>query len=191
MPSPVVTDVKPGNDARSTSVRLEPPAANGPTGLGNKSAGSAGGIDLVRPDDGYANLRHRWARSSPPRLTTPRKQPQIVAPTAATPHSASPASAKVEPMRNSAALPMSVHIDGPKPGAAGAVPARPANTGLARNNLGLNLSETHFHEGRVTATTTAPVSGINGTTMGHAGAAGIGGPAKERSAIGGSAFRKF
>jgi hypothetical protein len=194
-PSPVVGDVTTGNDARSTSVRLEPPAANGPTGLGNKSTGTAGGIDLVRPDDGYANLRHRAARSSP-LSATPRRQPQIVAPTAATPHPASPAPAKVEPTRNSAGLPMPVHIDGRQPGAAGAVPPGPANTGLAtglaKNSLGLNVNETHHHDIRVTATTApARVTGINGTTMGHAGVTGIGGPAKERSAIGGPAFRKF
>jgi hypothetical protein len=47
-------------------------------------------------------------------------------------------------------------------------------------------------EVHVTATgAVAPVTGINGTTMGHAGVGGIGGPAKDRSAIGGSTYRRF
>jgi hypothetical protein len=33
-------------------------------------------------------------------------------------------------------------------------------------------------------------AGINGTTMGHAGLGGVGGPAKDRSGINGSAYRK-
>jgi hypothetical protein len=67
-----------------------------------------------------------------------------------------------------------------------------AKPGLAKNNLGLSVNEIRRPEVHVTATgAVAPVTGINGTTMGHAGVGGIGGPAKDRSAIGGSTYRRF
>jgi hypothetical protein len=192
-PEPAVTDTKTGIDtAHQNSGPPEPsatisrvPNANG------KFPGTAHGIDLVRPDDGYAGLRRRAARSSLISAAQGRK-PQIVAPALVTPHPPSPAGATAEPVRNSAGMPMPAHTGGPKADAASAVMHQPANAGPARNSLGLAMNETHRHDIRVTATTaTPPVTGINGTTMGHAGIHGIGGPAKERSAIGGSAFRKF
>jgi hypothetical protein len=67
----------------------------------------------------------------------------------------------------------------------------PVNAGLAKNSLGVSVNDKHPSPIHLTATgVTAPVTGINGTTLGHAGVNGIGGPAKERSAIGGSAFHK-
>jgi hypothetical protein len=68
-----------------------------------KSAGEALGIDLVRPDDGYANagLARRAARSSliP---TSQKKRLQILPPVPVTPHLRSPAGTSFEPLRNSA-----------------------------------------------------------------------------------------
>jgi hypothetical protein len=74
----------------------------------------------------------------------------------------------------------------------GPAPVVPVNAGLAKNSLGVSVNDKHPSAIHVTATNaTAPVTGINGTTMGHhPGVGGIGGPAKERSAIGGSAFHK-
>jgi hypothetical protein len=46
---------------------------------------------------------------------------------------------------------------------------------------GIGISKTHI-------IAMAPVTGINGTNMGHAGAGGVGGPKKDLSGINGSAF---
>jgi hypothetical protein len=155
---------------------------SGPVG---KSAGEALGIDLVRPDDGYANagMARRAARSSliP---TSQRKRLQIVPPVPVTPHLRSPAGTSFEPLRNSAglALPLSTG----KPDSMHTVPSVP---GLAKNSLGISVNEIRRPKTHLTATSTmAPVTGINGTTMDHAGVGGVGGPAKDRSGINGSAF---
>jgi hypothetical protein len=154
-----------------------------PTGANGRSAASPRGIDLVRPDDGYASLRRRAARSS---LVSPaQKKLPPVAPLAITFRPPSPAGTTSESARNSAAMPIPAHINAPKLSAVG---GEPANTGSAKNSLGLSTNATHQHEIRITAVP-FPVTGINGSTMGHAGVTGIGGPAKERSAIGGSARR--
>jgi hypothetical protein len=188
---PTVTDIKSGVETDgATSVHPDPPAAKSPISPGAKSAGATHGIDPGRPGDGYTNLQRRAARSSVI-SAMPRKKPQIVAPVALAPHPTSPAGPTADPVRNAAGLPMSAHVNLPKPGAVRAGANEPPNPGLARNSLGLSVNEAHRHEIRVTATTTAPVAGINGTTMGHAGTTGIGGPAKERSAIGGATFRRF
>jgi hypothetical protein len=192
-PAPAVTDVKTGVDtAGQTPAVPAPPVVNSRApNAGGKSAAMAHGIDLVRPDDGYANLRRRAARSSLV-ANAQRKKPQIVAPVTGTPHAPAAVGPTVEQARNSTGAPVSANVNLTKPGAIHAVPAVPANTGPAKNSLGVSLNETHHRDIHVTATTAmAPVNGVNGTTMGRVGLTGIGGPAKERSAIGGSAFRKF
>jgi hypothetical protein len=153
-----------------------------------KSGGEALGIDLVRPDDGYINagLRRRATRSSliP---TGQKKRLQIVTPVPVTPHLRSPAGTSFEPLRNSTgvALPLSTG----KANSVHAVPGVPVNTGLAKNSLGISVNEIRRPKTHLTATgSMAPVTGINGTTMGHASFGGVGGPAKDRSGINGSAF---
>jgi hypothetical protein len=189
--NPVVTDIKTDVDrAGSNSVHSEPSAAHSPTSVSGKSAGTPHLIDLVRADDGYANLRRRAAR---PSLISAgqKKKPQIVTPVAVVPPPPSPAGA-TERARNSAGMPMPAKINFLGPDAVRAVTNEPANAGPAKNSLGLTVNHTQRNNPHVTAaSTTAPVMGINGSSMGHVGTAGIGGPAKERSAIGGSSFRRF
>ncbi len=63
--------------------------------------------------------------------------------------------------------------------------------GAAKNNLGLSPTGVHPVPVHVATTPTppkAPVVGINGTSL-HPANAGIGGPAKDRSAIAGSSYR--
>jgi hypothetical protein len=69
-----------------------PPVGSKAPGKGGKSAGAALGIDLVRPDDGYINLRRRATRSSPIAAGQTKKL-QIAPPVAVKPHPASPAGA--------------------------------------------------------------------------------------------------
>jgi hypothetical protein len=164
-----------------------PATASGRTGIesgskapgkGGKSAGAALGIDLVRPDDGYINLRGRATRSSPIAAGQTKKL-QIAPPVAVKPHPASPAGASVEPLRNSTGVGLPLHT----------APRMPVTTGLAKNSIGLSVNEIQRPKTRITATgALAPVIGINGTNIGRAGVGGVGGPAKNRSGINGSAF---
>ncbi len=151
---------------------------------------SVGPIDLTRPDDGYANLRRRAARTS---LIAAQKKPAVVAPAAATPHP--PVAATAEHTRNAAgaavaaapAIPAAVGAARPEPAHAESVPG----FGSAKNNLGLSMSGVHpgpVHVATSPAAPKPPVIGINGTSLHQAGA-GIGGPAKDHSAIGGSTYR--
>jgi hypothetical protein len=162
----------------------EQPVRN-PTRESDKS-GKPEHIDLVRHDDGYINLRRRATR---PSLVAAKKKLQIVPPVAVTSHPSVPAGATVEPVRNSAGVTVPAVK---KPDPIAAVPEVAAKPGLAKNSVGLSVNEIHRPEVHVTATgAVVPVTGINGTTMGHAGVGGIGGPAKDRSAIGGSTYHKF
>jgi hypothetical protein len=160
--------------------------------FGGKSA--ARGIDLIRPDDGYANLHRRATRSSLV-AASQKKKLQIVPPVAVTPHQLSPARTPAEPSRNSAGIAFPVSTGVGKPDSIRTIPGGPVNTSLAKNSVGMSLGEIyrpeiHRPETHLAATgMVAPVTGINGTTMGHAGAGGIGGPAKDRAAINGSALR--
>src|SRR5271168_2106487 len=153
---------------------------------GGKSANTGGksaarGIDLVPPDDGYAGLHRRATRSS---LIAGQKKKLLVVPPVAVTHQVFPASTPVEAPRNSAGVALPVTTGVGKPDSIRTVPAVQVNTGPAKNSVGMSLGETNRPQIHQTATgTMAPVTGINGTTMGHAGAGGIGGPAKDRSAI--------
>lgn len=146
--------------------------------------GSTPSIDLVRPDDGYTNLRHRAVGAS---LIAGRKQnPEFGRPNIA-PHlpSVGPAA---EPSRTATgtiapALPLITRPDGLHPN--GIVP-----TGLPRNNLGLAATEPHRPDMPMVPHVALPmVSGINGTTMGHTNPSTIGGAAKDHSAIAGTSYR--
>jgi hypothetical protein len=157
------------------------------TRSGSKPDAAAHGIDLVRHDDGYINLRRRATR---PSLIAAKKKLSIVPTVAVTPHPPSPAGAAVEPAKNSTGA--NAVVTKPNPVHTGPAPVVPVNAGLAKNSVGLSVSDKHPSAIHVTATgATAPVTGINGTTMGHhPGIGGIGGPAKERSATSGSSFHK-
>jgi hypothetical protein len=152
---------------------------------------SAGPIDLTRPDDGYNhdNLRRRAARASLIAVqkkalgvpaTTVVLHPSV--PTAAErPRNAAGATMPAPPTMVGAAKSEPVHAE---PGAATAF-------GTAKNSLGLSVTTVHAPAIHV-ATPPAPpkpaVPGINGTSLHQAGP-GIGGPAKDHSAIAGSSYR--
>jgi hypothetical protein len=163
--------------------------------LGGKAANTGGksaahGIDLVRPDDGYAGLRRRATRSSLI-AAGQKKKLQLVPPIAVTSHHAPPAGIPAETLRNSAGVALPVSTGVGKSDAIHSVPGVPVNTSLAKNSVGMSLGEIHRPEIHLTAAgTMAPVTGINGTTMGHGGAGGVGGPAKDRTGINGSAFHR-
>jgi hypothetical protein len=164
------------------------------TGIEFGSKSAARSIDLIRPDDGYANLHRRATRSSLVAAGKKNKL-QVVPPVAVTPHQLSLARAPTAPPRNSAGIALPVSTGVGKPDSIQTMPGGPVNTSLAKNSVGMSLGETyrpeiHRPETHLAATgMAAPVTGINGTTMGHAGAGGVGGPAKDRSAINGSALR--
>jgi hypothetical protein len=186
---------KPDAGEASTSVDTNASKATpmGPVDRGGKTndSKSVGPIDLTRPDDGYGNLRRRATR---PSLIAAQKKPPTVTPTIA-PHP--PASAIVEHLRNATGATVS------------ATPAQPAGFGVARpepahappgaafgavkNNLGLSPSGLHptpVHVATTPAPPKPPVAGINGTSL-HPAANGIGGPAKNHSAIAGSSYRHW
>jgi hypothetical protein len=143
------------------------PAGEGGFGSrGTASGGTPGGIDLIRPDDGYASLRHRAARSSPT-FAGQKKSPPIVSTMTVAPHRRYPTAALGEPVRNSTGVLITRKPDTIQP-----VPSAPG---------GIGISKTHI-------IATAPVTGINGTNMGHARASGVGGPKMDLSGINGSAF---
>jgi hypothetical protein len=162
-----------------------PKAAN----AGGKSAAAPRGIDLVRPDDGYASpgLRRRATRSSLI-AAGEKKKLQIVPTVAATFRPPSAASAALGPLRNAAGV--TGHPGIGKPDSIHTVPGALVRTGPAKNSLGMSVTEMRRPEAHVTAPGAMPVvAGISGTTMGHAGLSGVGGPAKDRSGITGSGFR--
>jgi hypothetical protein len=176
-------------DTTAAKTTPKEPADRGGKATDNKSVGP---IDLTRPDDGYgnhANLRRRAARAS---LIAAHKKPPVVSPGA--PHP--PVTATAEHPRNSAGVAMPGVPNLPAP--AGAAKAEPVHTeptaatafGGGKNNLG--LSATGVQPAPVHLATTPappkPVVGINGTTL-HQSGPGIGGPAKEHSAIAGSSYR--
>jgi hypothetical protein len=155
---------------------------------------SAGPIDLTRPDDGYGNhdnLRRRAARTS--LIAAQRKLHAAPAVTIA-PHPPTPATSEHPRNAAGAAVPA-------VPAALGAAKAEPVHAepapafGGARNNLGLSVTNAgvanvHAPPVHVATPTPAkpPVLGINGTSLHQAGP-GIGGPARDHSAIAGSSYR--
>jgi len=181
------------NDSGDVAIRPSAAAtANGRGGIesGSKTAGK-GGIDLVRPDDGYGNpgLRRRASRSSLIALSQ-KKKPQILPAVVVPIHLPTFSAAPIERPRNSTGVALSVGTGMAKPDTLHTATGLPVNTGLASNSLGIGTNETHRSGMHVTSTgTMPPVTGINGTTLGHAGASGVGGPAKDRTGINGSALR--
>jgi hypothetical protein len=162
----------------------------GPADRGGKTdSKSVGPIDLTRPDDGYGNLRRRAIR---PSVVAAQKKSQTAAPATNAPHP--PVSATAEHPRNATGAAVPAVATQPGSGAARPEPVHTEPTpalGAAKNNLGLSPTGVHPVPVHVAATPTPPkppVAGINGTSM-HPANAGIGGPAKDRSAIAGSSYR--
>jgi hypothetical protein len=190
------------NDPGDIAVRpsaAATPNASGINESGGKAAGRGAnfveaphGIDLVRPDDGYGNpgLRRRATRSSLIALS-PNKKARILPPVVLPPRLPSFSAAPVERPRNSAGVALPVATGIAKPDSLHTVAGLPASTGLTgSNSLGISTNETHRAGIHVTTSSTMPpVTGINGTNLGHVGASGIGGPAKDRTGINGSALR--
>jgi hypothetical protein len=189
------------NDPGEIAVRPSAAATPNAPGIiesGGKAAGRGGnfveaphGIDLVRPDDGYGNpgLRRRATRSSLIAVIQ-NKKARMLPPVVVPPHLPSFSAAPIERPRNSAGVALPVGTGTAKPDSLHTVAGLPANTGLAANSLGISTNETHRAGIHVTTSSTVtPVIGINGTNLGHAGANGIGGPAKDRTGINGSALR--
>jgi hypothetical protein len=194
-------DSVPKSGAAVSHEDSSPGGAANPGGVNKSGAESAGkavgdagkpsdlprGIDLVRPDDGYASpgLRRRAIRSS--LVATGQKKLQNLPTVALTPHLVP--GAAIESVRNSTGVATPSSTGATRPDSFHTVPAMPVSPGLAKNSLGIVVNEIRHPETHVTATgMVAPITGINGTTMGHANGM-IGGPAKERSGINGSAFR--
>jgi hypothetical protein len=179
-------------DTIDTTVSKTSP--KGPVDRGGKTTDSksVGPIDLTRPDDGYGNLRRRAAR---PSLIAAQKRLQIATPATVAPHP--PASAMVDHPRNAAGAVVPgmstppVGLGAAKPGPVHTEPATASAFGAGKNSLGLSATGLHAVPVHV-ATTPAPtkplVAGINGTSL-HPAALGIGGPAKDHSAIAGSSYR--
>jgi len=148
------------------------------------------GIDLVRPDDGYSSIRRRAARS-PPFANGQKKNLQTASPLAVAHPQTSPG-VQVGPSRNAVGVSMPSDTGVGKPAPTRPIPALPITTGLAKNSVGISVSQIRRPETHLSATgAMIPNTGINGTTMGHvgAGAGRVGGPAKDRSAINGSVVR--
>jgi hypothetical protein len=172
-------------DATTTKATAKEPADRGKS----TDSKSVGPIDLTRPDDGYANLRRRAARTS---LITAQKKLPAVTPATLAAHSA--AAATAEHTRNAAGaavpvaptLPTAVGAARPEP-----VHAAPTAFGAAKNSLGLGAGAVHpapVHVATTPAPPKPPVGGVNGTSLHQAGP-GIGGPAKDHSAIAGSSYK--
>jgi hypothetical protein len=177
-------EATPPVDATTTKTTAKEPADRGKS----TDSKSVGPIDLTRPDDGYANLRRRAARTS---LITPQKKLPAVAPATLAAHSAA---ATAEHTRNAAGaavpvaptLPAAVGAARPEP-----VHAGPTAFGAAKNSLGLGAGAVHpapVHVATTPAPPKPPVGGVNGTSLHQAGP-GIGGPAKDHSAIAGSSYK--
>jgi hypothetical protein len=163
----------PTTDGRAASGRAAGEGGFGSRGTasGGKATAAPGGIDLIRPDDGYSSLR-RAARSSPI-AAGQKKSPPIVSTVTVVPHQRSLAPALGEPVRNSTGATIARTTSGPaKTDSIHTVSGVPG---------GIGISKTHI-------TAMAPVTGINGTNMGHAGAGGVGGPSLLRCGLNPSVF---
>jgi hypothetical protein len=178
-------DHNPTHPASNVRGRIKGPGTDaGHAGVASGATpGPPPSIDLVRPDDGYTNLRRRAARAS---LIAGHKNLAFGRP-AVPPHLPS-VGPLVEPTRTATgtavpAGPAFGKPDGFHP--SGTVP------GIApKNNLGLAATEVHRPDMPVVPhVTPLVVSGINGTTMGHTTPSSIGGAAKDRSAIAGTSYR--
>jgi hypothetical protein len=110
------------------------------------------------------------------------------------PHAGQHATTPPDHARNAAAA--TVQTPPVPPAVAGSSRSEPghvesAASGSVRNNLGLGGTGTHpapVHIATTPAPPKPPVIGINGTTL-HSTGTGIGGPAKDHSAVAGSSYK--
>jgi len=173
-------------DASASKTTPKEPVDRGSKTTDSKSVGP---IDLTRPDDGYGNLHRHAIR---PSLVAAQKKLPTAAPATLAPHP--PASATAEHPRNATGAAVPAVTTQPGFGAARSEPVHTEPTpafGATKNNLGLSPAGVHPVPVHVATTPTPPkppVAGINGTSL-HPANAGIGGPAKDRSAIAGSSYR--
>lgn len=167
------------------------PGGAGRTGA-DRTGGHAHGIDLVRPDDGYASLRRRATRSS---LIADglKKSPAIVPSHNAVVHPPAPLTgAPAEHARNAigATAPTNTGI-----GNAGiAHPVSGAALGnIAKTSIGGNVGEVHHAVPHPVPIAVAPShsTGLSGAAMGRpsTGLATLGGPAHTVSGISGANVR--
>jgi hypothetical protein len=168
----------------------EGPAASG---TGKTGEAAHGGIDLVRPDGGYASLRRRATRSSLI-ANGPKKSPTIVAPGNAVVHQpALPPGAPAEHARNAIGVTAPTSAGIQSPGITHPVPGAPAIGSAAKTSIGANVGEVRHetpHPVPIAAVSNHS-TGLNGTAMGHptTSAATLGGPAHIVSGIGGGNVR--
>ena len=174
------------------------------------SAGKTGaavqGIDLVRPDDGYASLRRRAMRSTLI-ANAPKKIPTIVPPGNIVVHPpiSSPGADREERDRRDAhrapafkTWPSRTRLRALR--STGAPPTETwptdrtdlANGNVAKTSIGGNAGEVrHENPHPVPVAGAIHSTGLSGTTMGHpaVNAAALGGPAHIVSGIGGGSMR--
>jgi hypothetical protein len=170
------------------------PGGAGKTGAGKsdagKSGGAAHGIDLVRPDDGYASLRRRATRSSLI-ADSLKKNPAIVPPRNTVVHPPAPLpGAPAEHARNAIGVTAPTNTGLGNAGIAHPVP------GVAVGNVATTSTgggEIHHAIPHPVPIAVAPShsTGLSGTAMGRptTSPATLGGPAHTVSGIGGANVR--
>jgi hypothetical protein len=165
----------------------------GPASGDAGKTGTAHGINLVTPDNGYASLRRRATRSSLI-ANGPKKGPTIVAPGNPVVHPpALPPGAPAEHARNAIgiAAPAATGIQGP--GISHPVSGAATVGSVAKTSIGADVGEVRHetpHPVPIAAVSNHS-TGLNGTAMGRptTGAATLGGPSHTVSGIGGGNVR--
>ena len=168
-----------------------------------KTGAAVHSIDLVRPDDGYANLRRRAMRSTLI-ANAPKKSPAVVpagnivvhppvaSPTAVAKNAIGVTAPSTGIQNPAVAHPLSgvAAIGGVTSG--NLVNRNMANGNVMKTSIGGNAGEVRHETPRPVPTASAFHStGLSGTTMGHpaVNAAPLGGPAHIVSGIGGGSMR--
>jgi hypothetical protein len=166
----------------------------GPTPGSQNVTSSHGGINLVTPDNGYANLLRRANRKA--LIANVPKKPSPLAGAAPKSQITNSSNDVVVP-RNAVGLVM------PPPGTGQSVPAPKRAGGIGIGAIGNGLVGGAVVGGSAEVRHLPPTpsnaaipptvhtAGVNGTTMGHiaSGPSMIGGPAKDRSGINGTTVR--
>jgi hypothetical protein len=163
------------------------------SGTVGKTGAAVRGIDLVRPDGGYAGLRRRATRSSLI-ANAPKKVPTIVAPGNIVVHApiSSPAAAAKNAIGVTAPSTGIQNLAVAHPSTGVMVNGNTANGYVAKTSIGGNAGEVrHQNPPPVPMSGAIHATGLSGTTMGHpaVNAAALGGPAHNVSGIGGASIR--
>ena len=157
--------------------------------VGGVKGGTAnhGGIDLVSPDEGYgnyANLRRRAARKALSALAP--KRPPSVPQINLNIRTAPGVGTGSEATRN--ALGIVTGVTGSRH--APAFMLRGATGSVASVGTSPGVHPVPIYRVNPLPADARMTTGINGTNMGHAATGGIGGPAKSRTGINGTSFRR-